>query len=170
MEMTVRAKRTGQIQAARTQAVLAFIEGRFSDPTIGFMEWIYRSVFIAEAGRTRSAEPVELFRSEWPCPLCHSSVSPVLQSGFWRLGLLHDTRFRECSPDLLHPVDKLDRRARRQDEPASRIAATSDWDVGFDLINPAHRKFDAQRLAVKEHAADGIGEGFRKLRTIDIAE
>ena len=89
---------------------------------------------------------------------------------FWRFGRFQQSGFRHRSPDLLHAVDELHGGDRRQDQAACRIAPARDRGIGLNLIDTAHRKFNAQRLSVKEHAGDRIGESFDQLRPINVAE
>ena len=80
------------------------------------------------------------------------------------------TGLRQCCPDLLHPVDELDRRGGRQYEAASRITAAGNRRIGLDLVEAGYGEFDPQRLTVEDETADGIGESLGNLRTIHMAD
>ena len=52
--------------------------------------------------------------------------------------------------DLLHAVDEIDRRGRRQHQAAGRVAAAGDRRIGLTSSKPRDGEFDAQRLAVED--------------------
>ena len=89
---------------------------------------------------------------------------------FWRFGRFQQSGFRHRGPDLLHAVDELHGGDRRQDQAACRITPARDRGIGLNFIDAAHGKFNAQRLSVKKHAGDRIGESFDELRPINITE
>jgi hypothetical protein len=75
----------------------------------------------------------------------------------------------ERRSDLLHAVDQIDRSSGWQHQAAGRIAAAGNRRIRFDFVEPRDGELDAQRLAVKDEAADGIGESLGKLGAIDVA-
>src|SRR5580704_15943141 len=92
---------------------------------------------------------------------------------FRRVGLAaraHHAGLFERGRDLLHAVDQIDRRRRRQHETAGRITPAADRRIRLDVVEPGDAEFDAQRLAVENQAGDRVGKSLFHIGAVEVAD
>src|SRR6516164_3833144 len=87
----------------------------------------------------------------------------------WPLRRFHHASLRQRRRNLLHAIDEIDGRDRRQHQAAGRITAAGDRRIRLDVVETGDAKLDAQGLTIEDQAGNGIGKSLDHIGAIDIA-